>query len=242
MHDARWLSRLHSDERQVPRYRVGRVFLAGDAAHVHSPAGGQGMNTGLQDAANLGWKLAAALRGTALPGLLDSYQDERYPVGRMVLRFSGGLLRVGLARRWQLPVLRLLAGVAAQSGAARRRAADAVSGLGIGYRRTPGAHPWTGRRAPDVLLADGTRLYQALRDGRFVLVTGEGDLGIEGVRCVRPAAAGATVLVRPDGYIGWAADRPDPAAIAAGVANWIRPAIPAASSSSGRSAGAGVGR
>src|SRR5690349_24130639 len=79
MHDARWTSRFHSDERQVPRYRVGRVFLAGDAAHVHSPAGGQGMNTGLHDAANLGWKLAAELQGWARPGLLDSYHDERHP-------------------------------------------------------------------------------------------------------------------------------------------------------------------
>jgi 2-polyprenyl-6-methoxyphenol hydroxylase-like FAD-dependent oxidoreductase len=224
MHDARWLSRFHSDERQVPRYRVGRVFLAGDAAHVHSPAGGQGMNTGIQDAANLGWKLAAALRGTALPGLLDSYHDERHPVGRMVLRFSGGLLRFGLARRWQLRLVRTLAGPASRSGVLRRRAANTVSGLGIGYRRPPGAHPWTGRRALDAALTDGSRLYEALRDGRFVLVTGDGDPNIFGVRCVRPAAAGPTLLVRPDGYIGWAADRPDPAAVAAGVATWIRPA------------------
>ncbi|WP_131763810.1 FAD-dependent monooxygenase, partial [Actinomadura fibrosa] len=91
--EPRWTSRFHSEERQVPRYRVGRVFLAGDAAHVHSPAGGQGMNVGLQDAANLGWKLAAALRGRAPSWLLDSYHEERYPVGRAVLRGSGALLR-----------------------------------------------------------------------------------------------------------------------------------------------------
>src|ERR687884_906498 len=83
MHDPRWMSRFHSDERQVTHYRVGRVFLAGDAAHVHSPAGGQGMNTGLQDAANLGWKLAATVRGWAPPGLLDTYDDERHPAGRL---------------------------------------------------------------------------------------------------------------------------------------------------------------
>src|ERR671938_972655 len=93
MHDPRWMSRFHSDERQVTHYRVGRVFLAGDAAHVHSPAGGQGMNTGLQDAANLGWKLAAELQGWARPGLLDSYDAERHPVGRLVLRVSGGIPR-----------------------------------------------------------------------------------------------------------------------------------------------------
>src|SRR5947209_4926313 len=98
MHDPRWMSRFHSDERQAPRYRVGRVFLAGDAAHVHSPAGGQGMNTGLQDAANLGWKLAAAVRGEAPAGLLDTYQAERHPVGRMVLRTSGGIIRLAMLR------------------------------------------------------------------------------------------------------------------------------------------------
>jgi hypothetical protein len=103
-------------------------------------------------------------------------------------------------------------------------------------------HPWIGRRAPDVPLADGTRLYEALREGRFVLVTGVGDLRIDAVRCVAPAAAGATLLVRPDGYIGWAADSPTPDTVTAAVGNWIRPATPAASSSSGRSAGAGAGR
>ena len=82
LQEARWMSRFHSDERQAPHYRVGRVFLAGDAAHVHSPAGGQGMNTGLQDAANLGWKLAAAVQGWAPDGLLDTYEGERHPVGQ----------------------------------------------------------------------------------------------------------------------------------------------------------------
>ena len=223
MHDARWMSRFHSDERQVPRYRVDRVFLAGDAARVHSPAGGQGMNTGLQDAANLGWKLAAAVRGCAPPGLLDSYQDERHPVGRMVLRMSGGLLRVGLSRRWQLPVLRAMAGLATRSRAVGRRAAGQASGIGIGYRRPRGAHPWTGRRAPDLPLAPSGRLYEALREGRFVLVSpdGGGDRALAGVSMVRSARPGPTVLVRPDGYIGWAADAPDRAAVEAAVGRWI---------------------
>src|SRR4030095_3423413 len=87
LQEARWMSRFHSDERQAPHYRVGRVFLAGDAAHVHSPAGGQGMNTGLQDAANLGWKLAAEIHGWAPPWLLDRYNDER-PPGRAEVRLS----------------------------------------------------------------------------------------------------------------------------------------------------------
>lgn len=88
LQEARWISRFHSDERQAAQYRVGRVFLAGDAAHVHSPAGGQGMNTGLP-AGNLGWKLAAATQGWAGDGLLDTYESERHPVGRLVLRSSG---------------------------------------------------------------------------------------------------------------------------------------------------------
>src|SRR5690606_21155708 len=94
MHDPRWLSRFHSDERQAPRYRVGRVFLAGDAAHVHTPAGGQGMNIGLQDAANLSWKLIAAVQGWAPDWLLDTYHTERHPVGRAVLLGSGALFRL----------------------------------------------------------------------------------------------------------------------------------------------------
>ncbi|MZE81834.1 FAD-binding protein, partial [Streptomyces sp. SID5475] len=97
MRDPRWLSRFHSEERQVPAYRTGRVLLAGDAAHVHSPAGGQGMNTGLQDAANLGWKLTAVLRDGAPGSLLDTYHEERHPVGRMVLRSSGAILRLAMA-------------------------------------------------------------------------------------------------------------------------------------------------
>ncbi|MYR60451.1 FAD-dependent oxidoreductase, partial [Streptomyces sp. SID625] len=103
MHDARWTSRFHSDERQAPAYRVGRVLLAGDAAHVHSPAGGQGMNTGLQDAANLSWKLAQVVTGHAPEALLDTYQAERHPVGRAVLRSSGGIVRLAMAGRpWTL--------------------------------------------------------------------------------------------------------------------------------------------
>jgi 2-polyprenyl-6-methoxyphenol hydroxylase-like FAD-dependent oxidoreductase len=99
MTDPRWLSRFHSDERQVLRYRIGHVLLAGDAAHVHSPAGGQGMNTGLQDAANLSRKLAAVTTGRAPDSLLDTYQLERHPVGREVLRTSSALLRLAMLTR-----------------------------------------------------------------------------------------------------------------------------------------------
>src|SRR3954454_24338195 len=135
LHDPRWMSRFHSDERQVPSYRVGRVFLAGDAAHVHSPAGGQGMNTGLQDAANLSWKLAAAIQGWARPGLLDSYQRERHPVGRLVLRMSGHLLRAGTMPPALLPLVRGVAGTAVRFRPLAHKLGGLVSGIAIGYPR-----------------------------------------------------------------------------------------------------------
>lgn len=228
MHDARWMSRFHSDERQVPRYRVGRVFLAGDAAHVHSPAGGQGMNTGLQDAANLSWKLAATVQGWAPPGLLDTYQDERHPIGRTVLRMSGGLLRVGMLGPRTLPLARALFGLVTSLPAARRRAAGLVSGIGLGYSRPRGAHPLVGRRAPDLPLADGRRLYEALREGKFVLIAPEGeypDGWRDRVLTTNPASGSRRVLlVRPDGYIGWASNDPEPAAVRAALTEWCGPA------------------
>ncbi|HZB31195.1 MAG TPA: FAD-dependent oxidoreductase [Streptosporangiaceae bacterium] len=228
MHDARWTSRFHSDERQARHYRVGRVFLAGDAAHVHSPAGGQGMNTGLQDAANLGWKLAAVRRGRAPDGLLDSYEAERHPVGRMVLRTSGALLRLALVGSTPMRELRdVTVGTAAKIDAVTRRVAGTVSGIDIAYPAPRGAHPLTGRRAPDVRLTGaGTgpaRLYEALRAGRFVLVTGAAATAsvplLDGwdadVDVVASAATAATMLVRPDGYVAWATDDPDPAGVLA---------------------------
>ncbi|WP_067484798.1 FAD-dependent monooxygenase [Actinomadura hibisca] len=222
MHDPRWTARFHSDERQVPHYRIGRVFLAGDAAHVHSPVGGQGMNTGLQDAANLGWKLAAALRGQAPPGLLDSYHEERHPVGRAVLRGSGAATRAVLLEPRALRALRAVAArVALRTPPVARRATGAVSGLDIAYPAPHGAHRLTGRRAPDVRLA-GTpgRLFEALRDGRFVLVVAANDPAVtylatkrwaDRVRCaLAGGATRTTALVRPDGYIAWATDETAP--------------------------------
>ncbi|MCP2266724.1 FAD-dependent monooxygenase [Promicromonospora thailandica] len=220
MTEARFLSRFHADERQAPTYRAGRVLLAGDAAHVHSPAGGLGMNTGLQDAANLGWKLAAALRlpGPERDAVLDSYQAERHPVGRQVLRVSGGMLRLATAPG---PVAGVVGGVVVAAvsrlGALRRRAALTISALGVVYRRPRGAHPRTGTRAPDLPLEGGTRLAEALRAGRFVLVAPAGAAAAD-----LPAALGevdpaervvtrrsdggtTTLLVRPDGYVADAA-------------------------------------
>ncbi|MFC4053279.1 FAD-dependent monooxygenase [Actinomadura syzygii] len=236
IHDVGWTSRFHSDERQVPRYRVGRVFLAGDAAHVHSPAGGQGMNTGLQDAANLGWKLAAELWGWAPSWLLDSYDEERRPIGRQVLRGSGALLSAALVEpRW----LRLArtAGVwaAVRVPPVARRLAGAVSGIDIAYPAPRGAHRLAGRRAPDVVLAGSPgRLYELLGDGLFVLVVAANDPAVTylatkrwagRVHCaLAGAATRTTALVRPDGHIAWATDETAPdrraAAIRDALSHW----------------------
>ncbi|MDX3234216.1 FAD-dependent monooxygenase [Streptomyces sp. ME03-5709C] len=214
MREPRWLSRFHSDERQCPRYRVGRVFLVGDAAHVHSPAGGMGLNTSIQDSANLGWKLAAVLRGTAAESLLDTYQAERHPVGRRVLRMSGALLRGVLTTPRALTGVRdLSARTILRLPPVAARLAGAIPGIDIAYPAPHGADPLTGRRAPDVPVADGRRLYEALRTRRFVLVAppdapvaapmaeewaGEVEFTVAGGATTR------TVLVRPDAYVAWA--------------------------------------
>ncbi|MGC5563078.1 FAD-dependent monooxygenase [Streptomyces sp. FR-108] len=211
MHDPRWMSRFHSDERQAPAYRVGRVFLAGDAAHVHTPAGGQGMNTGLQDAANLSWKLAATLDGYAGADLLDTYQSERHPVGRSVLRSSGGIVRLAMAKRpGTLAARALLTTFLDHARPARTRMVGQITGIGYAYPAPRGAHPLVGRRVPDVALRDG-RLYEALRDGRFVLVTPATGTGTPARKDRLTVVAWASdrrtsLLVRPDGYAAWAAE------------------------------------
>jgi 2-polyprenyl-6-methoxyphenol hydroxylase-like FAD-dependent oxidoreductase len=215
MHAQRWSSRFHSDERQAPTYRKGGVFLAGDAAHCHSPAGGQGMNTGLQDAANLSWKLAAVLRG-ADPALLDTYEDERHPVGKAVLRSSGALVRVAanrsrIAQRIRGTVLATALGVKP----IMQRMTGMVSGIGIRYPHAPGDHHLVGKRAGDIDLADGSRLYEALRGGKFVVL--DSAEAYDGAFVANAAAAapdGEVKIVRPDAYIGWAGED-DPAAIRA---------------------------
>ncbi|SOE27773.1 FAD-dependent monooxygenase [Streptomyces sp. OK228] len=224
MHDARWMSRFHSDERQAPAYRVGRFFLAGDAAHVHTPAGGQGMNTGLQDAANLSWKLALVVNGHADTDLLDTYQAERHPVGKAVLRSSGGIVRLAMAKYpWTLALRSVLTTVLNAVGPVRRKAAGQITGIGFAYRAPRGSHALVGTRAPDVTLKGG-RLYEALRGGRFVLVAptaavrayGPDDLkGRKDRLAVESWASDrcTTLLVRPDGYVAWAAESPDAAAV-----------------------------
>lgn len=222
MHDPRWMSRFHCDERQAPRYRVGRVFLAGDAAHCHSPAGSQGMNTGIQDATNLGWKLAAAVRGH--DSLLESYESERHPIGRMAVRSSGALVRTGIARTATQRALRLgMLRLSLSIPAIRRKGALMISGIGIGYGS--GAH-----RVPDLTLPDRGRLYELMRDGRFALLgTPALDLGPWSSRVTLAGPAPAddrTTLVRPDAYTAWSGSPTDTAGLHAALLRWCGPPAP----------------
>jgi len=181
------------------------------------------MNAGLQDAANLGWKLAAAVHGWAPDGLLDSYHTERYPIGRAVLRGSGALLRLALAQSQATRAARwLLANVVGRFGSPPALVGRAVSGISIAYAVPRGEHRLVGRRAPDVRLMPGkageTRLYEILRGGRFVLLTPAGAGAAMGRRwagrvdSATPADATLPmVLVRPDGYVAWATDETAPA-------------------------------
>jgi 2-polyprenyl-6-methoxyphenol hydroxylase-like FAD-dependent oxidoreductase len=206
MHDPRWLSRFHSDERQVPKYRVGRVFLAGDAAHCHSPAGGQGMNTGMQDAANLSWKLVAAVQGWGEERLLDSYHDERYRVGREVLRSSGAIVRLAMIRPWWGRQVRNTIGHAVLAvPPVAARVAGMISGVGIRYPAPRGADSRVGTRMPDLPLTGG-QLHEALRGGRFILVGLDApkvDLPPQVTALVPAHPTTDLVLVRPDGYVAW---------------------------------------
>ena len=205
------------------RYRVGRVFLAGDAAHVHSLAGGQGMNTGIQDAANLGWKLAASVRGWAPDGLLDTYHDERHPVGAMVIRGSGAIIRSATFQsRAQRAARNLIGSAALKIPLVARRVAGMISGIGISYPAPRGAHTLTGTRAADMLLAGHgqpeDRLFQMLRDSTFVLLAPHELSPVAGswraARLATAARADAPItLVRPDGYIAWATDQGTPKAL-----------------------------
>ncbi len=199
--DISWKSRFHCDERQVAQYRHGRVFLAGDAAHVHSPMGGQGMNTGIQDAANLAWKLDAVLGG-ADDRLLDTYHDERHPIGKRVLVQSGLIARaVTLYPRPARWLRNLLAPNLLRIPAVRDWVAGSFAGTTLRY----GRRGLVGTRATQIPLHEG-RLTELQRAGGFVFVRERGAAPVEapGMLQAERADRGPAVLVRPDGYIAWA--------------------------------------
>ncbi|MET9342112.1 FAD-dependent monooxygenase [Nonomuraea sp. NPDC003804] len=208
--------------RLAERFRDRRVLLVGDAAHVHSAIGGPGLNLGLQDAVNLGWKLAAVIGGRAEEDLLDTYEAERRPAAERVImstRAQAALVAPGS----EVTGLRELFTELLADPDSLRRVADLMSGNDIRY--AAGDHPLVGRWAPDLILDDGARLAELTRDAGPLLIdfTG-GDWGHPQVRG-RSAGSCTALLVRPDGYVAWATDVPEPdeksrASLEAALARW----------------------
>ena len=219
--DVGWLSRFHCDERQVTQYRHGRVFLAGDAAHVHSPMGGQGMNTGIQDAANLAWKLDAVLGG-ADDAVLQTYHAERHPIGRRVLLQSGMMARgVTLHPRFARGVRNLLARNLLRMPAIRDTVAGSFAGTELRYPRRRGENRAVGTRATEVPLLQ-SRLTELQRSPGFVLIRERGAVPVSsaGLRGAERRDAGPALLVRPDGYVAWAGTSSDRGGWSARLAWW----------------------
>ncbi|MFB6843769.1 rifampin monooxygenase [Streptomyces sp. NPDC056373] len=211
VHSPRWLSRFGDATRQAERYRTGRVLLAGDAAHVHPPTGGQGLNLGLQDAFNLGWKLAAELRGRAPEGLLDTYHTERHPVAAAVLDNTRAQMHLLAPEPGPQAVRRLLAELM-DFEEVNRLLIEKVTAISVRYDCGEG-HELLGRRLRDVGLQRG-RLYERMRDGRGLLLdqTG-GRLSVAGwsdrvghVVDVSEELDVPAVLLRPDGHVAWVGD------------------------------------
>ncbi len=213
---------------QATTYRRGRVLLAGDAAHIHSPLGGQGLNLGLGDAMNLGWKLAATIRGRAPEGLLDSYTAERHPIGARILDWTRA--QVALMR----PSSRALEAVVRDVMSTRDGAtyfAGRVWGVGLRYDLGED-HPLVGRSCPDFELQDGTKIGPLLREGTGLLLDFDGTLKTlenewnEHVRYVGSDAQNrlgvSALLVRPDGFVAWASDaNPNPDDVTRAAAKWL---------------------
>ncbi|MGW0841666.1 rifampin monooxygenase [Streptomyces sp. NPDC002787] len=209
-HSPRWLSRFGDATRQAERYRVGRVLLAGDAAHIHPPTGGQGLNLGVQDAFNLGWKLAAAVDGWAPDGLLDSYHAERHPVGARVLDNTRAQITL-LGTDPGAIALRELFGRLMDFEEANRYITGMITAVDVRYDFGEG-HELLGRRMRDLRLKRG-RLYELMHDGRGLLLDQTGRLSAAGwadrvdhVVDVSEELDVPAVLLRPDGHVAWAGD------------------------------------
>ncbi len=242
IHSPTWISRFTDMTRQAAAYRAGRVLLAGDSAHVHYPAGGQGLSLGVQDAVNLGWKLAQVVNGTSPESLLDTYQDERHPVAARALQHT--MAQAALQRRDErMKALVDVVSELASMDEPRKRLAGIISGLDIHYDLGEG-HPLLGRRMPDLDLvtADGPlRVFELLHDARPVLL----NLGEPGGFDITPWAdrvqlidasydgawelpvlgavtAPTAVLIRPDGYVAWVGE-PDPTRTPEALTTWFGP-------------------
>jgi len=246
IHNPTWISRFTDLTRQAAAYRAGRVLLAGDSAHVHYPAGGQGLSLGVQDAVNLGWKLAQVVNGTSPEGLLDTYQEERHPVAARALQHT---MAQGALQR-QDERIKALADVVSELASLdepRKLLAGIISGPDIHYDLGEG-HPLLGRRMPDLDLvtADGPlRVFELLHDAQPALL----NLGEPGGFDITPWAdrvqlieaeydgpwelpvlgsisAPAAVLIRPDGYVAWAGDGTD-TGLRDALTTWFGPPTPA---------------
>ncbi|MDQ0401721.1 rifampin monooxygenase [Streptomyces sp. NPDC000349] len=210
VHAPRWLSRFGDATRLAERYRTGRVLLAGDAAHIHPPVGGQGLNLGIQDAFNLGWKLAAEVNGWAPDGLLDSYHTERHPVAADVLDNTRAQMELLSTEPGPQAVRRLLAELTRFEDVSRHLT-EKVTALNVRYDLGAG-HELVGRRMRDVELRQG-RLYELTHTGRGLLLDRTGRLSVTGWsdRVDHVVDVGAklevpAMLLRPDGHVAWAGD------------------------------------
>jgi 2-polyprenyl-6-methoxyphenol hydroxylase-like FAD-dependent oxidoreductase len=243
IHSPTWISRFTDTTRQAAAYRTGRVLLAGDSAHVHYPAGGQGLSLGVQDAVNLGWKLAQVVNVISPESLLDTYHDERHPVAARALRHT--MAQTALQRQDErTTALVEVVSELAMMDEPRKRLVGIVSGLDIHYDLGEG-HPLLGRRMPDLDLvtADGPlRVFELLRDAKPVLLNlgepggfditrwadrvqmidaeyvGSWELPVLGA-----VTAPAAVLIRPDGYVAWVGD-PSQLRLAEALTTWFGPA------------------
>jgi 2-polyprenyl-6-methoxyphenol hydroxylase-like FAD-dependent oxidoreductase len=246
IHNPTWISRFTDMTRQAAAYRAGRVLLAGDSAHVHYPAGGQGLSLGVQDAVNLGWKLAQVVNGTSPDSLLDSYHDERHPVAARALRHT--MAQTALQRQDErTKALADVVSELAMMDEPRKRLAGIVSGLDIRYDLGEG-HPLLGRRMPDLDLVTADRplrVFELLHDAKPVLLNlgepggfditpwadraqlidasykGEWELPLVGA-----VTAPTAVLIRPDGYVAWVGDRTQ-LGLPEALTTWFGPATAA---------------
>ena len=244
IHNPTWISRFTDMTRQAAAYRAGRVLLAGDSAHVHYPAGGQGLSLGLQDAVNLGWKLAQVVKGTSPESLLDTYQAERHPVAaraRVHTMAQSALQRRDERNKALVDIVSELASM----DEPRKRLAGIISGLDIHYDLGDG-HPLLGRRMPDLALvtADGPlRVFELLHDARPVLLNlaepGGFDItpwadrvqlvdaeyvGLWELPVLGAVSAPTAVLIRPDGYVAWVGERSQ-LGLADALTTWFGPPI-----------------
>ena len=242
VHSPRFISRFTDMTRQAVAYRSGRVLVAGDAAHVHPPMGGQGLNIGVQDSVNLGWKLAQVVKGTSPVSLLDTYQAERHPVGARVLRTTMAQRALGATDERTVALRDLLTELLTMEEP-RKHIAGMISGLDVHYDLGEG-HPMLGRRMPDLDLATANgpvRVFELLHDARPVLLN-LGDAGpldiaawAERVPLVDASYAGpwelpvlgevsapSAVLIRPDGHVAWVGEGRD-AGLRDALTRWFGP-------------------